>query len=121
MMYFKANEFICKCGDCNMGLADMNAEMVQKLDLARAIAKTPFGINSAVRCPIHNRRVGGIEDSAHITGNAVDIRCTDSNKRFLIIQALISVGFNRIGVYDTFIHVDNDDSKPTKVVWIDGS
>jgi zinc D-Ala-D-Ala carboxypeptidase len=104
-----------------MGLADMDIEFVQKLDLARSIAKTPFGINSAVRCEAHNGKSGGRKNSAHLTGNAVDIRCTDSNKRYLIIDALIRVGFNRIGIYDKFIHVDNDNTKPARVAWIDGS
>jgi uncharacterized protein YcbK (DUF882 family) len=103
-----------------MGLANMNEQLVQKLDLARAIAKTPFGINSAMRCEAHNRKDGGIEDSAHLTGNAVDIRCTNSHKRFLIVAALLHVGFKRVLIYDTFIHVDNDETKPQKVLWVDG-
>jgi len=119
-MYFTAKEFACKCGGCNMGLAAMDEKVVQKLDLARSIAKVPFAVRSAVRCPTHNVSVGGIENSAHLTGNAVDIACTSSNKRFLIIESLIRVGFNRIGVYDTFIHVDNDETKPARVLWIDG-
>lgn len=120
MMYFKASEFKCKCGACKMGLRDMDETFVQRLDLARSIAKTPFTINSAVRCETHNERSGGRKNSAHLSGHAVDIRCTDSRKRFQIIAALIQVGFNRIGVYNSFIHVDNDETKPTRVVWVDG-
>ena len=103
-----------------MGLKDMNEQLIQRLDLARSIAKTPFKVNSAVRCEAHNKASGGVENSAHLTGNAVDISCFDRNKRFLIIDALIHVGFNRIGIYDKFIHVDNDDSKTARVLWIDG-
>lgn len=103
-----------------MGLADMDERMVQRLDLARSIAKVPFVINSAVRCIDHNETSGGLDDSAHLKGHAVDISCKDSHKRFLIIEALLRVGFNRIGVYGTFIHVDNDETKPARVLWIDG-
>ena len=120
MMYFKPREFRCRCGECEMGLVNMDERVIQKLDLARSIAKTPFSVRSAVRCPAHNIAVGGVENSAHLAGNAVDIACKDSSKRFLIIEALIRVGFNRIGVYDTFIHVDNDETKPARVIWIDG-
>ena len=120
MIHFKPNEFECKCGACDMGLKDMDLDLIKKLDLARSIAKTPFTVNSAVRCPSHNANSNGSETSAHLTGNAVDIRCKDSHKRFLIIDALIKAGFNRIGVYDTFIHVDNDCSKSARVVWVDG-
>jgi len=120
MMYFKAGEFECKCGACNMGLKDMDENFIRKLDLARSIAKTPFIVNSAIRCKDHNDNIDGLSNSAHLTGNAVDIRCKESHKRYLIIDALIRVGFNRIGIYDTFIHVDNDETKPARVVWIDG-
>lgn len=118
-MYFKPAEFDCKCGACNMGYSDMDVQFVQKLDLARSIAKTAFVITSGFRCFDHNRRVGGIEESAHLTGNAADIACTRSHERFLIVSALLKVGFDRILIYDTFIHVDNDKTKPTKVLWID--
>lgn len=120
MMYFEPQEFECKCEVCGMGLADMDEKLVQRLDLARSIAKVPFKVTSAVRCKTYNVKIRGRKNSAHLTGNAVDIRCTDSSKRFLIIDALLRVGFNRIGIYDTFIHVDNDDTKPARVVWIDG-
>lgn len=103
-----------------MGLKDMDEGLIQRLDLARSIAKTPFTITSAVRCEAHNTTLGGVDNSAHLSGNAVDIRCSDSHKRFLIIAALIQVGFNRIGVYNGFIHVDNDETKSARVVWIDG-
>lgn len=103
-----------------MGLKDMDVDFVKRLDLARSIAKTPFTINSAVRCPEHNEREGGRPRSAHLSGNAADISCKQSHKRFLIIEALLKAGFNRIGIYDKFIHVDNDETKPARVVWIDG-
>ena len=120
MIYFKPHEFKCRCGACDMGFKDMDERLIQRLDIARQIAKTPFTINSAVRCLSHNAAVGGIANSAHLTGNAVDIRCKDPHKRYLIIDALMRSGFKRIGIYDTFIHVDNDDSKPVQVVWLDG-
>lgn len=121
MMYFKPREFKCGCGVCGMGLADMDERMIQRLDLARSIAKVPFVITSAIRCLKHNKDVGGIDDSAHLKGHAADIECSDSRKRFLIIEALLRVGFNRIMIYDNFIHVDNDETKPAQVMWIDGS
>ena len=34
-----------------------------------------------------------------------------------MLQALLSVGFNRIGVGSGFIHVDIDKSKPSDVIW----
>ena len=47
-----------------------------------------------------------------------DIKCTDGWSRYKILDALIRVGFNRIGIGKTLIHVDNDTQKPTGVVWL---
>jgi hypothetical protein len=34
------------------------------------------------------------------------------------VAALIASGFTRIGIADTFIHVDNDPVKTPAVVWL---
>jgi hypothetical protein len=89
-----------------------------RLDQARGLAGVPFEINSAWRCYTHNEAVGGKETSSHLFGLAVDIACTRSDRRFKIIQALITAGFNRIGVSKTFIHADMDGTKTCDVIWM---
>ena len=74
-------------------------------------------INSAYRSPEHNAKIGGKPNSSHIKGLAVDISVTDSRTRFIVLNALINAGFNRIGIADTFIHVDLDLDKSSKVIW----
>ena len=96
---------------------NMNQEFLIKLDRAREVAQIPFKINSAYRSPEHNAKIGGKPNSSHLRGLAVDISVTDSRSRFIILEALISVGFNRIGIADTFIHVDDDKEKSEKVIW----
>ena len=93
-------------------------DMVMRLDQARAIAGVPFRITSGLRSDEHNARVGGSPGSAHLTGNAVDIYCESSKHRYLILDALMQAGFDRIGIGRDFIHVDNDRSKPRNVVWL---
>ena len=95
----------------------MNEQFLYKLDDARGIAKVPFIITSGFRTVKHNDRIGGVDSSAHTSGRAVDIACRDSRSRWLIIDALIKCGFNRIGIADTFIHVDDDPTKPENVIW----
>lgn len=97
---------------------NMNVNFLAKLDEAREIAEIPFIINSAYRTKEHNKKVGGKPNSSHLKGLAVDIKATDSRTRFLVLQALISVGFNRIGIAKTFIHVDDDESKSKEVAWL---
>jgi zinc D-Ala-D-Ala carboxypeptidase len=96
---------------------NMDADFLAKLDEARELANIPFTINSAYRNADQNARVGGKPNSSHLRGLAVDIRVNDSSTRYIVLNALISVGFNRIGVEGSFIHVDDDKSKSDKVVW----
>lgn len=96
---------------------NMDKTFLQKLDEARELAGIPFIINSAYRSPEHNAKIGGKPNSSHIKGLAVDISVTDSRTRFIVLNALINAGFNRIGIADTFIHVDLDLDKSSKVIW----
>jgi len=97
---------------------NMDLDFLAKLDKAREIADIPFKINSAFRTPEHNAKVGGKPNSSHLRGLAVDISAADSRTRFIILGALIKAGFNRIGIAKTFIHVDDDQEKSGKVVWV---
>lgn len=117
MGYFKKSEFECPCG-CGMGYDDMSLDLLEKIDNARRIAGVSFILNSAVRCPIHNKGVGGSPTSSHLTGDAVDIACPFSGQRFRIIQGLLKAGFTRIGIAEDFIHADIDKNKPQEVLWV---
>lgn len=96
---------------------NMSVHFLDKLDDAREHAGIPFKINSAFRTVEDNARVGGKPNSSHLKGLAVDISVTDSRSRFIILNALIHVGFTRIGIADTFIHVDLDKDKSQQVIW----
>ena len=94
----------------------MDTGFLAKLDKAREFAKVPFVINSAYRSPEHPESIKN-PTSSHIKGLAVDIKATDSRTRYRVLNALIHVGFNRIGIADTFIHVDDDKDKSQQVIW----
>lgn len=89
----------------------MNEKFMRKLDKARDKAGIPFILNSAYRSVIWEKTKGRSGTSSHTKGVAVDIRCDNSNDRFKIVNALLNVGFKRIGIYDSFIHVDSDKEK----------
>lgn len=101
----------------NSGLL-MNDDFVLLLNEARKVANIPFIINSGYRSKSHNAKVGGKQNSSHLKGLAVDIKCTNSRDRYIIIKALLDCGFNRIGINKSFIHVDLDESKKHSVSWL---
>jgi len=112
---FRVREFICPC----CGKEGIKDDVVFHLQMAHDLLPVHrvMIITSGYRCEEHNKEVGGVEDSAHKKGLAVDIKCEDSSYRFLLIPALIKVGFKRIGIYSSFIHCDLDETKDQKVMW----
>jgi zinc D-Ala-D-Ala carboxypeptidase len=101
--------------------SQMQEEFLKKLDLARTIASVPFKINSGFRTAAKNKAEGGKADSAHLTGWGADIDLPNSGGsrlRFVIVDALIRAGFNRIGIANGFIHVDADPTKDKNVIWL---
>ena len=112
--YFKREEFACNCG---CGRNEIKDELITKLDEARQLAGVPFRINSGYRCDKHNAESGGAVESPHMSGFAADISTTDSRTRWLILESLVNVGFNRIGIGKTFVHADCDPNKDADVVW----
>lgn len=116
--YFSTDELSCPCGLCMWKKPPMSPVFMSMINQARATAGIPFAVNSAYRCPEHNVEVGGKATSSHIFGMAMDIACSNSRDRFLIVAALIKAGFNRIGIAKTFIHADIDGTKDREVVWL---
>lgn len=106
--YFKPNEII-----------SLDPELVYLLDKARDIAGIPFIISSGYRKKEQNIKVGGVKDSAHLTGKAVDLYCKNSHDRLKIVASLIAVGFVRIGLGQGHVHVDIDEEKPQEVLFIE--
>jgi len=112
LKYFKKSEFECPC--CG---ALPSTWFMHTIDQARGLAQIPFRINSGMRCPEHNKKVGGVKDSAHTNGEACDIQCKHPQYRFKIVNAALNCGITRIGIYGTFIHLDTDKTKPQEVIW----
>ena len=95
----------------------MNKEFLFKLDEARMLAGTPFKITSGYRTEAHNKKVGGVKGSSHTKGCAVDIAVNSGLQRSAIVCALAKVGFTRIGIAKTFVHVDLDKEKQNSI-WL---
>lgn len=74
--YFKRSEFKCKCGGkhCNGYPAEPKKLLVRLAERARAHFNSPATVISGLRCAVHNEACGGVSDSQHMYGEAVDIQ-----------------------------------------------
>lgn len=117
MGYFTDDEFRCKCGNCPVRPPD--ASLLNRLNQLRSAYGKPIYISSGWRCEAYNAKVGRVKDSAHLTGKAADIFCTGSRDRYLLLFHSIGL-FNRIGIGQTFIHLDVDENKDKEVIWLYG-
>lgn len=115
MRYFSEIDFKQANPSCSM--EDMDKNFLIQLDNARHLSGIPYIINSAFRSISHEKSRGRDGSSTHTLGKAVDIRVRNSRERFHILRGLIEAGFRRIGVANTFIHVDSDPVKDKDVIW----
>lgn len=80
LRYFKLEEFRCPCGNCTGYPAVVSRSLALKLD---TIVRPKYGsttIISGLRCSSYNKRVGGVSNSRHKQGKAVDFQCALSRK-----------------------------------------
>ena len=85
MKWFKESEF--------NEFSKMQPELLSRLDNARDLAGIPFYITSSYRSPDYNSLHGGVRNSAHTRGFAVDVRCLDNEDRWKIVHAAFCAGF----------------------------
>ena len=120
MIHFNINEF--DSPDLIGSGERMNKEFLRMLDNARDLSGIPFKINSGYRTEAKNNAIYASLGkqpikSSHLQGYAADIHCNNSQERLTILNALIKVGFKRLGISKTFIHCDNDPMK-VNAVWL---
>ncbi len=115
MKYFEYEEF--DSPDIQGSGQMMSKELLSKLDMIREEFGKPIHINSGYRTEAHNEKVGGKPASSHLKGLAVDIACSASRDRFNLVNLFAKYGITRIGVADTFIHIDIDRDKSQHVMW----
>jgi uncharacterized protein YcbK (DUF882 family) len=110
-------EITCRCG---CGFNAITPETIDTFQAIRDHAGRPIIITSGCRCARHNASVGGVAKSAHITGQALDMRIHGmTNRQFgdMIKQA------HREGkvpylkycylISDTAVHIGADEKTRT--------
>nr|DAG24911.1 MAG TPA: peptidase [Caudoviricetes sp.] len=114
--YFRRAEFRCQCGGkyCNGFPAEPVKETVRLADEIRRRAGVPLNVNSGVRCTRHNADVGGVWNSLHLTGQAIDLAPIGGNISVARLQEIAEQvqaenmpGRGGLGRYDWGVHIDN--------------
>lgn len=110
---FKSNEFYCKGNGC-CSSSKIDGKLVDCLQKIRDHFNAPVIINSAYRCDVHNKKVGGASNSYHTKGMAADIVVKGVEPKEVAKYAE-TIGIKGIGLYQTFVHID---TRTKKSFWV---
>lgn len=106
--YFTPEEFACKCGGhCDGYPAQMDMTVVKIADRARDRFGAPATVVSGLRCALHNRNVGGVANSRHLLGKAIDLRISGVSAARLLdhLESEPEVRY-AYAINDTNVHLD---------------
>lgn len=118
--YFKLSEFDAKDenGKKIPGTGgQMRASTLVKCDALRELYGKPLVVASGIRTPERNKQVGGVKNSSHLLGYAVDWRDIFDDYLIQFLDAAWSAGFRRFGIMATGIHTDDDPTKTSPALW----
>lgn len=112
--YFDREEFRCKCGGkyCNGFPAEPAEKLVRLADQVREHFGSPAHVSSGLRCPTHNANVGGVYNSRHLSGTAMDFRVTGVSGGALLayVQTMPGVRYayqiSSNGKLTDYVHMD---------------
>lgn len=107
--FFSRKEFACKCGGryCSGYPAEMKREAVEAAELARIHFGRPAHVVSGLRCPQHNANCGGVANSQHMYGEAIDlyIEGVSADQLLCFVQQLPQIRY-AYKINSTNVHFD---------------
>lgn len=108
IQYFSRKEFACKCGRyCDGYPVQMQRAVVELADRARVELNGVGFVSSGLRCTRHNANVGGVSDSRHLIGKAIDLRIEGKSARQTLAWAKKQPQVRYAYAIDTsFVHID---------------
>lgn len=104
--HFSRFEFDCVCG---CGFDSVDVGLLNWLEKIRTHFGSPVIITSGCRCLNHNRTIKNSKDtSQHIKAKAIDFHIPGIDLEIIYdyVDTMID-GTGGLGIYDTFIHLDN--------------
>lgn len=106
--YFRPEEFKCKCGTyCDGYPARMQETLVRTADRVRANFDAPVTVSSGVRCTKHNANVGGVANSRHLSGKAMDFCVAGKTAKQVLayVQTQPEIRY-AYAIDERFVHMD---------------
>lgn len=107
--YFKRSEFKCKCGGkyCNGYPVEMQEAVVKAADKVRAHFGKPVTVSSGIRCTRHNAAVGGVSNSRHLQGKAIDFSVSGFSASMVLayVQSLPEIRY-AYAINSNYVHMD---------------
>lgn len=106
--HFERSEFKCKCGKHCDGFPE---EPKHKLLIAADRVREHFGkpaiVSSGVRCTQHNANVGGVSNSRHLSGKAMDfcVRGLPAATVLAYVQAQPEIRY-AYAIDSNYVHMD---------------
>ena len=109
IQYFTREEFRCQCNGkyCNGFPVEPSEKLIRLADKARGEAGRPMVPTSTVRCRAHNKAVGGVENSRHLEGKAMDfsIRGWSADRTLALVWQQKDVRY-AYAIDGTHVHMD---------------
>lgn len=108
--HFKKKEFACKCGRyCDGYPTDMKRGVVVVADRVRDHFGAPAIVSSGMRCSQHNANVGGVSNSRHLSGRAIDfcVKGKTSAEVLAYVQKQPEIRY-AYAIDSQYVHMDSD-------------
>lgn len=105
--YFDRTEYACKCGKCGGYPVEPQEKLVKAEDKVRKHFGVPCYNSSGVRCKTHNANVGGVSNSRHLLGKAVDFRVKGktANQVLSYVKTLPEIRY-AYAIDGSYVHMD---------------
>jgi uncharacterized protein YcbK (DUF882 family) len=98
------SELDCNCSKCQITLVHPN--LAYSFNMLRKEWSSAIRINSAYRCQHHNMNVGGVSNSRHTMGMAIDVTPYYGNINEFYEIAKKHFSFAKLYINENFVHLD---------------
>jgi Peptidase M15 len=91
-------------------IAEVLGETAERMEAVRTLLGHAIIVRSGYRSPEVNTAVGGVPDSAHLTGHAVDFICPEFGTPFEVAKAIhdSSIDFDQLIREYGWVHISFD-------------